>query len=380
MVKACYVGLASLGFVLALASPGESGPALRFGSFASNGLELACLAGVNAEWSRGEVICQGTGLPAISAIDLFLHDDLTQDPFLTMPVTDPFGPSWRFPLMEIPAAAGHAFDRGNIHVNLRDLTGQSAASVRLGTPGSVRIRSEIPGSDGLTVAELNSIFPDGFESGDTSTWCGEVIIPNDGRSVGDVKVKLAEVEYFFDGSFIPLVGDLTKRSAFECFTSTGAAFNPRDPFAPVLTEITFDDETLTGTRAPCTTVESIDSLIAGTELPATLCLDRNRFQTEVAWEDDLGRQTPAFTTKITDTVGDFSFLNLVDGFPNELVVNVVDRCAVNSMFWVFVGGVTNIEYDLTMTDTASGESRSYTNPLGELAEPVQDTTAFATCP
>ena len=61
-------------------------------------------------------------------------------------------------------------------------------------------------------------------------------------------------------------------------------------------------------------------------------------------------------------------------------MNVIDRCAVNSHFWVFAGGTTNIEFDLTVTDTASGESKTWTNPAGMPFAPVQDTSAFATCP
>ena len=33
-----------------------------------------------------------------------------------------------------------------------------------------------------------------------------------------------------------------------------------------------------------------------------------------------------------------------------------------------------------VTDTTTGKSRSYFNPLGQLPEPITDTAAFATCP
>jgi hypothetical protein len=41
---------------------------------------------------------------------------------------------------------------------------------------------------------------------------------------------------------------------------------------------------------------------------------------------------------------------------------------------------TEVEFDLTVTDTATGETREYFNPLGELPEPILDTSPFATCP
>ena len=36
--------------------------------------------------------------------------------------------------------------------------------------------------------------------------------------------------------------------------------------------------------------------------------------------------------------------------------------------------------DMTVTDTENGKTRVYFNPMGTPASPVQDTSAFATCP
>ena len=43
-------------------------------------------------------------------------------------------------------------------------------------------------------------------------------------------------------------------------------------------------------------------------------------------------------------------------------------------------GLTNVEVELTVTDTETAEVRSYFNPLGKAFAPVQDIAAFATCP
>ncbi len=37
-------------------------------------------------------------------------------------------------------------------------------------------------------------------------------------------------------------------------------------------------------------------------------------------------------------------------------------------------------YELTVTDTLAGASMSYSNPLGQPADAITDTAAFATCP
>ncbi|MDP6377873.1 MAG: hypothetical protein QF921_13020 [Pseudomonadales bacterium] len=50
------------------------------------------------------------------------------------------------------------------------------------------------------------------------------------------------------------------------------------------------------------------------------------------------------------------------------------------LFWVFYAATTNVEYELTVTDTGSDRSRSYINPFGTPFESVTDTQVFATSP
>ncbi len=63
----------------------------------------------------------------------------------------------------------------------------------------------------------------------------------------------------------------------------------------------------------------------------------------------------------------------------ELQVKVLDRCDGNGHFWVLAAASTNVEYLLRITDTETGEIREYANPLGQPAETILDTRAFATC-
>jgi hypothetical protein len=63
----------------------------------------------------------------------------------------------------------------------------------------------------------------------------------------------------------------------------------------------------------------------------------------------------------------------------ELLVKVLDGCQISDHFWVLAAGLTNVEYAITVKDRASGLKRRYENPLGRPAEPVLDTSAFATC-
>lgn len=102
-----------------------------------------------------------------------------------------------------------------------------------------------------------------------------------------------------------------------------------------------------------------------------------RFRAEVAWRDFAGIPGAGHpVAKATGASGIFWFFQ-PDNW--ELLVKMVDGCALNRRFWVFTAGLTNVEYELTVTDTATGKSVRYANPLGRAAEPVQDTAAFE-CP
>ena len=64
----------------------------------------------------------------------------------------------------------------------------------------------------------------------------------------------------------------------------------------------------------------------------------------------------------------------------ELFLKVRDACGAFDRYWVFAAGLTDVEVALTVTDTHTGVTRTYFNPLGRAFEPVQDTGGFATCP
>ena len=62
------------------------------------------------------------------------------------------------------------------------------------------------------------------------------------------------------------------------------------------------------------------------------------------------------------------------------MVKVLDGCALNGHHWVFAAATTTVEYTLTVTDTRTGETRVYHNPLGTPAVAIADTSALAGCP
>ncbi len=108
----------------------------------------------------------------------------------------------------------------------------------------------------------------------------------------------------------------------------------------------------------------------------TLCLNGGRFRVSVAWAKNTGESGAGQGVPLTSDSGYFWFFNAAN---IELVIKVLNACPVNDHFWVFAGGLTNVQVVITVTDTQTGAQRTYTNPLGTAFVPLQDTSAFA-CP
>ncbi len=108
----------------------------------------------------------------------------------------------------------------------------------------------------------------------------------------------------------------------------------------------------------------------------TICLGGGRFQVRASWRTATasGVATPV---QLTDTTAHFWFFSSDNV---EVFVKVVRGCSFNDRFWFFAGGMTNVEVTLTVTDTQTGDVKTYVNPLDTPFAPIQDTTAFTGCP
>jgi ELWxxDGT repeat protein len=103
-----------------------------------------------------------------------------------------------------------------------------------------------------------------------------------------------------------------------------------------------------------------------------LCLAGGRFAIEVAWKDFQGRTGTGHAVPLTADTGTFWFF---DPANVEVIAKVLDARSLNQAFWIFYGALSNVEYTLTVTDTATGLTRRYVNPAGQLAS-VGDTNGF----
>ena len=113
----------------------------------------------------------------------------------------------------------------------------------------------------------------------------------------------------------------------------------------------------------------------------TLCLTNDRFRVDVAWQNSAGA-TGSGTGAFAGQNGDTGLFRFATPDNWELLVKVLDACAVEGVnsFGVFAAGLTNVEVDITVTDTQTDQVKTYLKPLGTPFQPIQDTTAFATCP
>jgi hypothetical protein len=60
----------------------------------------------------------------------------------------------------------------------------------------------------------------------------------------------------------------------------------------------------------------------------------------------------------------------------EVLIKVLNGCAINGQYWVFFSAGTNVGFTITVKDTTTGQFKSYTNSDLTAAAPVQDTLAL----
>ena len=103
----------------------------------------------------------------------------------------------------------------------------------------------------------------------------------------------------------------------------------------------------------------------------SLYFSLQRFEASLTWSTPIasGHGVPE---AITDNAGYFWFF---DPSNPELLVKVIDGTPVNGHFWVFLAGLSDVDYTLTITDRATDKVRTYSNVRGTVASRA-DTSAF----
>jgi hypothetical protein len=224
-----------------------------------------------------------------------------------------------------------------------------------GTPGTL-----------LAMSEASSI-PGAFNDSD----CSELTVPATERSgrtfIGASWMPSQDPGFFIaaDLSLGTPVQDMYRRGRIG---ETTGSWNPVVDLSGKVRALGIGARVVStaGATAPC--VDSAN----------VRCLNHDRFRVEPRFRQRHDLEGLGIDADLsTDESAVFWFFvpsNL------ELLIKVLDGCGVNDHYWVFVAAATDVELHLTVIDTQTGKVRTYFNPLGKAALPVQDTTAFATCP
>jgi len=184
---------------------------------------------------------------------------------------------------------------------------------------------------------------------------------------------LSNVEYFLTVTDTETGAARRYFNPLGNFASVGDArsFGPRG--AGIVTDLTGPPEGLPAVEAIVT--ESFDTLAAREGcVPAStrLCLQGGRFSVEARWTDFRGNQGVGQAVELTGDTGYFWFFRDTNV---ETVLKVLDGRPNNGNFWVFYGALSNVDYDLIVTDTMTGAVKTYQNRDRTFAS-VGDTMAF----
>ena len=106
----------------------------------------------------------------------------------------------------------------------------------------------------------------------------------------------------------------------------------------------------------------------------TRCLLDSRYAVTVDWRPGGGAAGKGVVVHAgTNDSGLFQFFEANNW---EVLIKVLDGCAVNGHVWVFGASTTDLGYLIRVTDTASGTVREYGNDPGMPAPAITDTKAF----
>jgi hypothetical protein len=95
-----------------------------------------------------------------------------------------------------------------------------------------------------------------------------------------------------------------------------------------------------------------------------------------ATDPHTGATATGVATQANDLWGYFSIPAITNNPGNpEVFVKLLDGTAINGEYWFFYGGLTNLEYTLTVTDSTTGAQKTYTKPAGSECG-GSDTAAF----
>ena len=119
------------------------------------------------------------------------------------------------------------------------------------------------------------------------------------------------------------------------------------------------------------------STLECTETQNVACLLDRRFRVDINTVDPTLVSRAGIRLEIT---ADTTAFSIFDEDNLEIVLKVVDGCAINGHFWIFAAGLTDVGVEVVVSDTLGDGIYRFRNPLGRAFPPVQDVEAFECAP
>ncbi len=112
----------------------------------------------------------------------------------------------------------------------------------------------------------------------------------------------------------------------------------------------------------------------------TACLQGGRFEVNVTWQNTSGSgvaQVMSFGGQRAEN-SDSAFYYFQSPTNFEMGIKVLDACIplFGNKYWVFISGLTDQGWGVTVRDTRTGAVKNYSNAIGHLSSTFADTSAF----
>jgi plastocyanin len=126
-------------------------------------------------------------------------------------------------------------------------------------------------------------------------------------------------------------------------------------------------DAINGSTAPCDETRAV-------------CLNGGRFEATVQWRPSSSRPDRISKRVAMPEAPDTGLFASSPEEEPQVLLHVLDRCAVNGHYWLDFAAVTDLPFTVKVRDTLTGRTWVYVNPAGTTPAPVRDAEAFATCP
>ncbi len=106
----------------------------------------------------------------------------------------------------------------------------------------------------------------------------------------------------------------------------------------------------------------------------TLCLQDSRYQVRATWQTGDERTGTANVSELAEDDSGLFWFFAPDN--PEILIKVLDGCAVNDHVWIYGASTTDLGYVIRVTDTVTEAVREYRNDPGVAAPAITDAEAF----